>query len=89
VYFQAKKYSGSIGPEKVRELRGALAGRADKGILITTGRFSRKAVEEASRAGAPIDLIDGERLTELLLQYELGVRIRPVVDPGRLDALNA
>ena len=86
---QAKKYIGSVGPENVRELRGALAGRADKGILITTGRFTKRAVEEANRAGAPIDLIDGERLSDLLLQYELGVHVRPVIDRQRLDNFNA
>lgn len=85
VYFQAKRYSGSVGPEKVRELRGALAGRADKGILITTGRFTSAASDEAARAGAPIDLIDGERLCDLLLEYELGVCLRPVVDNNALS----
>ena len=84
VYFQAKRYSGTVGPEKVRELRGSLAGRADKGILITTGRFSAGAQKEASRAGAPIDLIDGERLCELLLEFKLGVAVRPVVDTEAL-----
>ena len=84
VYFQAKRYAGTVGPEKVRELRGALVGRADKGILITTGRFSSAARKEASRAGAPIDLIDGEQLCELLLQFKLGVAVRPVVDTDAL-----
>ena len=85
VYFQAKRYSGSVGPEKVRELRGALQGRADKGIFITTGRFTRAAADEAGRAGAPIDLVDGDRLCDLLLQYEIGVRARPVVDAEALE----
>jgi restriction system protein len=84
VYFQAKRYAGTVGPEKVRELRGALFGRADKGILITTGRFSSAAMKEAARAGAPIDLIDGERLCDLLLEYRLGVTVRPVVDTAAL-----
>lgn len=84
VYFQAKRYAGTVGPEKVRELRGALFGRADKGILITTGRFSSAAMKEAARAGAPIDLIDGERLCDLLLEYKLGVTVRPVVDIAAL-----
>jgi restriction system protein len=80
VYFQAKRYAGSVGPEKVREFRGALAGRADKGILITTGRFTKAATDEASRAGSPIDLVDGDILCDLLLKHSLGVRIRPSLD---------
>ena len=80
VYFQAKRYSGSVGPEKVRELRGALAGRADKGLLITTGRFTSAARKEAARAGAPIDLIDGDSLCDLMLEFKLGVAMRPAVD---------
>jgi restriction system protein len=56
-----------------------MIGRGDKGLLITTGSFSRDARDEATRAGAPpIDLIDGERLCELLKEYGLGVEPRPV-----------
>lgn len=80
IYFQAKKYAGSVGPEKVREFRGALAGRANQGIFITSGTFTKGSKEEAERAGAPIDLIDGDRLCELLRETGLGVREQPVVD---------
>ncbi len=66
-----------------------MAGRGDKGLLITTGTFTSGARAEASRDGAPpIDLIDGEALCDLLKKYDLGVRttIRQVedvvVDPG-------
>lgn len=52
-----------------------MAGRGDKGTLITTGTFTAEAKKEATRDGAPpIDLIDGERLCELLKQHQLGVR---------------
>lgn len=75
VFFQCKRYRGSVGPDKVRDFRGAMAGRGDKGLLITTGTFSREARSEATRDGAPpIDLIDGEQLCELLKQHQLGVR---------------
>jgi restriction system protein len=75
VFFQCKRYKGSVGPEKVRDFRGAMAGRGDKGLLITTGTFTREARSEATRDGAPpIDLIDGEQLCELLKQHQLGVR---------------
>lgn len=75
VFFQCKRYRGSVGPGAVRDFRGAMAGRGDKGLLITTGSFTADANKEATRDGAPpIDLIDGDRLCGLLKQYELGVR---------------
>jgi restriction system protein len=75
VFFQCKRYRGSVGPDKVRDFRGAMAGRGDKGLLITTGAFSPDAKSEATRDGAPpIDLIDGELLCELLKHHSLGVR---------------
>lgn len=74
VYFQCKRYKGAVGPEKVRDFRGAMQGRGDKGLLITTGNFTSEAKNEATRDGAPpIDLIDGERLCELLREHRLGV----------------
>lgn len=76
VYFQCKRYSGTVPASAIRDFRGALAGRGEKGLLITTGEFGKGARDEAVRAGAtPIDLVDGERLCELLKQYELGVKV--------------
>lgn len=75
VFFQCKRYRGSVGPGAVRDFRGAMAGRGDKGLLITTGSFTADARKEATRDGAPpIDLIDGDRLCDLLKRYELGVQ---------------
>jgi restriction system protein len=75
VFFQCKRYKGSVGADKVRDFRGAMAGRGDKGLLITTGTFTREARSEATRDGAPpIDLIDGDRLCDLLKELQLGVR---------------
>ena len=75
VFFQCKRYQGSVGAGAVRDFRGAMAGRGDKGLLITTGTFTADAKREATRDGAPpIDLIDGDRLCELLKRYDLGVR---------------
>jgi restriction system protein len=52
-----------------------MIGRADKGLIISTGTFSRDARAEAIRDGAPaIDLVDGQELTDLLKRYELGVK---------------
>ncbi len=75
IFFQCKRWKGSVGAKEIRDFRGALQGRADKGLFITTGTFTSQASEEATRDGAiAIDLIDGERLCELLKQYELGVK---------------
>jgi len=75
VFFQCKRYKGSVGAGAVRDFRGAMSGRGDKGLLITTGNFTAEAKQEATREGAPpVDLIDGERLCDLLKDYELGVR---------------
>ncbi len=74
IYFQCKRWNGSVGSKEIREFRGALQGGADKGLFITTGHFTKQASDEATRTGAiAIDLIDGDRLCDLLKQYELGV----------------
>jgi restriction system protein len=74
VLFQCKKYSGSVGPSQVRDFRGAMTGRADKGIIITTGSFTAEARREAARDGAPpIELIDGDKLIDMFQNLELGV----------------
>lgn len=75
VLFQCKRYRGSVPVSHVRDFRGAIMGRADKGLFITTGHFTRSAIEEATRDGAmAIDLIDGEQLIEKLKELELGVQ---------------
>lgn len=77
VKFQSKRYKGSVGASIVRDFRGAMDGRADKGLLITTGSFTREARAEAQRDGArPIDLVDGEELVEKLKQLRIGVEVQ-------------
>ena len=77
VLFQCKKYAGSVTPSHVRDFRGAMTGRADKGIIITTGSFTSEARKEAVRDGAPpIELVDGEKLAGMLEKLELGLRPR-------------
>ena len=78
VYFQCKRYLGTVPVSAVRDFRGTLDGRGERGLLITTGDFTKAARDEAVREGAtPIDLVDGEELCELLKQYELGVKVTP------------
>ena len=77
VIFQCKRYQGSVSSPIVRDFRGAMVGRADKGLLITTGTFTKDARTEAQRDGAPpIDLIDGEALVEKLKELRIGVQIK-------------
>ncbi|WP_020601548.1 restriction endonuclease [Spirosoma spitsbergense] len=79
VIFQAKRYRNSVSPSIVRDFRGAMVGRADKGLIITTGTFTREAKKEAQRDGAPpIDLMDGNDLAEKLKELGLGVEIELV-----------
>jgi restriction system protein len=74
VLFQSKRYKGNIGADVVRDFRGAMVGRADKGLIITTGGFTIEARREATRDGAPpLDLIDGRLLAEKLKELKLGV----------------
>ncbi len=79
ILFQCKRYRDTVSPDKVRDFRGAMQGRCDKGLIITTGTFTAEAKKEATRDGAPaIDLIDGEALCELLKQLKLGVSVRNI-----------
>lgn len=75
VFFQCTRYSGSVGAGAVRDFRGAMSGRGEKGLLVTTGTFTGDARAESKRDGAPpIDLVDGDRLCELLKEHGLGVQ---------------
>lgn len=75
VLFQCKRYAKSVTPAQVREFRGAMQGRADKGIILTTGTFTGEARREASRDGVlPIELVDGERIMDMFEEFELGLR---------------
>jgi restriction system protein len=74
VHFQSKRTKSNIGSDVVRNFRGAMVGRADKGLIISTGGFTLEARREATRDGAaPIDLIDGRLLAEKLKELKLGV----------------
>jgi restriction system protein len=74
VIFQCKKWKNAVGANQIRDFRGAMVGRADKGLFITMGTFTKEAIKEATRDGAPaIDLVDGDQLVEKLKQLSLGV----------------
>lgn len=80
VHFQCKRYKDTVPPSVIRDFRGAMVGRADKGIIITTGTFTRDARQEALRDGAPpLDLVDGDDLVKMLKDYQLGVEVKQKV----------
>ncbi|SHJ35657.1 restriction system protein [Tangfeifania diversioriginum] len=75
IIFQCKRIKGKVPCSEIRDFRGAMVGRTDKGLFITTGTFTRDAIREANRDGAPsIDLIDGEKLVEKLKELKLGIK---------------
>ena len=79
VRFQCKRYTGSVSASAIRDFRGAMVGRADNGLFITTGAFTQDAKREAVRDGAPaIDLIDGIDLCILLRDLGLGISTETV-----------
>ena len=79
VLFQCKRYSGSVRPGEIRDFRGAMVGRADKGLFITTGTFTPAAVREATRDGAPpIDLVDGTEFANKLRELRVGITTQTV-----------
>ncbi len=81
VLFQCKRYKGSVGAPDVRDFGRAMQGRADKGIILTTGTFTQEAKREARRDGAlPIELVDGEKLVDMFEKLELGLKPRTIFD---------
>ncbi|MFM6192179.1 MAG: restriction endonuclease [Planktothrix sp.] len=79
VFFQCKRYKGSVGSSEIRDFRGAMVGRTDKGLFLTTGTFTSSAKQEATRDGAPVlDLIDGEQLCQILKDLNLGVETKMI-----------
>jgi restriction system protein len=86
VSFQCKRWQASVGPAVIREFRGAMMGRADKGLIITTSSFTKDALREAAREGAAaIDLVDGEQLVDMLKDLSLGVTTH-LVEEVAIDA---
>jgi len=84
VLFQCKRYQGSVTPSHIRDFRGAMMGRADKGIIITTGTFTLDAKKEARRDGVPpIELVAGEDLIHLFEDLQLGLLPRKTFEIDR------
>jgi restriction system protein len=81
VIFQCKRYRKTVGSPAIRDFRGAMMGRADKGIILTTGTFSQDAVRESVRDGVPpIELVDGNKLVEMFESLEFGLTPKQVFE---------
>lgn len=81
VLFQCKRFKETVGSSMVRDFRGAMQGRAEKGIILTTGRFTSDAKTEAKRDGVPpIELVDGEKLVSMFEKYKIGLIPKTVFD---------
>ncbi len=81
VLFQCKRYSGAVSASQVRDFRGAMMGRADKGIILTTGTFTADARKESVRDGVPpIELVDGEKMIDMFEELELGLKPKKAYD---------
>jgi restriction system protein len=81
VLFQCKRYKGSVSRAQVGDFRNAMIGRADKGIILTTGTFSSDARAEAEREGAPpVELVDGEKLVSMFERVRLGVKEKTIYE---------
>ena len=88
IRFQCKRYAGSVGAPEIRDFRGAVSGQADKGLFITTGRFTKDAEREAVRPGGlAIDLIDGVDFCDLLKNLEIGTETVVMPKPEFFESL--
>lgn len=77
VMFQCKRFQNSVSPSQIRDFRGAIIGRAEKGIFITTGTYTKSAKDEARRDGVvPIELVDGDKLVQMFEELELGLKVK-------------
>ena len=75
IAFQCKRYQGSVGAPDIRDFRGSLTTDIEKGLFITTGSFSKQAIDEASNPGKKqIDLISGEEFMTKLAEYGIGLK---------------
>jgi restriction system protein len=87
VYLQAKKWDGTVGRPEIQKFVGALNGkRARKGVFITTGTFSSEAVGYVEHIDPKVVLIDGRRLAQLMIDFEVGVATARTYRLKRVDS---
>lgn len=86
IYIQAKRWEGNVGRPEIQKFVGALAGQgAKKGIFITTSKFTPDALNYIPRNETKIVLIDGEKLTQLMIEFNLGVSVQNIYELKKID----
>lgn len=86
IYLQAKRWDSTVGRPEIQKFVGALVGkRAKKGVFLTTSGFSSEAIEYASGIDAKIVLIDGLRLAQLMIDFDVGVSSAQTYTLKRID----
>ena len=86
IYVQAKRWDGVVGRPELQKFAGALEGQgARRGVFITTGAFSREALDYARRIGKRIVPVDGRRLVELMIEHNVGVTPLAAYEIKRID----
>ncbi len=87
IYIQAKRWEGTVGRPEIMKFVGALAGqRASKGVFISTSTYTQEARDYATQSQYKVVLIDGERLAQLMIEYNLGVSVAAVYEVNRIDS---
>lgn len=88
IYVQAKRYgsANTVGRPAIQEFVGALAGNAaNQGVFITTSRFSADAQRYAEQVPTRVVLVDGERLTRMMIRYGVGVQVKHTIQIVDVD----
>jgi restriction system protein len=87
IYIQAKRWQGVVGRPEVQKFVGALAGqRAKKGVFITTSYFTKEAIDYALQMDTKVVLIDGEKLAQYMIDYNLGVSVQNIYEIKKIDS---
>lgn len=87
IYIQAKRWEGVVGRPEIQKFVGALAGqRAKKGVFITTSWFTKEATDFALQMETKIVLIDGEKLAQYMIDYNLGVSVQNTYEIKKIDS---
>lgn len=87
IYIQAKRWENSVGRPEIQKFAGALQGqRARKGVFITTSNFTKEAKEYASMIESKIILVDGEQLSKLMVEHNVGVSTVGMYEVKKLDS---
>ncbi len=87
IYIQAKRWEGVVGRPELQKFVGALAGqRAKKGVFITTSYFTKEAIAYSAQMDTKIVLIDGEKLSQFMIDYNLGVSVQNIYEIKKIDS---